>query len=211
MSFFNKREGKYGASSERDRPYLSPSFISASLVKGSFSKICALPRYVDLNEWFSLRIQAFDFFNYSNVFYHVVSEYCTASECSVMSAGPGHDYLWVDSQRRSVKIPAPQYVDYVFTWIQNIINDQNVFPTRSVSSRLRNTVRLIFKQLFRVFAHIYTAHADVIQQLSIEGHLNSLFTHFLFFGREFDLLDRKDFAPIQDLINDLDAIESSRN
>ncbi|KAJ3102290.1 Maintenance of ploidy protein mob2 [Phlyctochytrium planicorne] len=159
-----------------NRIYLSPSFISASLVKGSFSKICALPRFVDLNE------------------------------C--------HDYLWVDSQRRSVKISAPQYVDYVFTWIQNIINDQNVFPTKSAAEFPRdfvNTVRLIFKQLFRVFAHIYTAHADVIQQLSIQGHLNSLFTHFLFFGREFDLLDRKDFAPIQDLIAELDAMESTRS
>jgi hypothetical protein len=69
----------------------------------------------------------------------------------------------------------------------------------------QQTVRGIFKQLIRVFAHIYHSHYDKVLSLCQEGHFNSLFAHFVSFGREFDLLDKKDILPLQDLIDIMDG------
>jgi hypothetical protein len=50
----------------------------------------------------------------------------------------GHDttpsslsYTWINQERKSVHLPAPTYIDYVMTWIQNLLDDENVFPTKS--------------------------------------------------------------------------------
>lgn len=50
----------------------------------------------------------------------------------------------------------------------------------------------VYRQLLRVFAHIYHAHYSAILHLRSEPHFNSLFAHFLAFGREYELLDIKD-------------------
>lgn len=50
----------------------------------------------------------------------------------------------------------------------------------------------MYRQLLRVFAHIYQAHFTDILHLRIEPHLNSLFAHYLAFGAEFDVLDKKE-------------------
>jgi len=54
------------------------------------------------------------------------------------------------------------------------------------------TVKHVYRQLLRVFAHIYHSHYPQILHLRSEPHFNSLFAHFLAFGREYELLDIKD-------------------
>jgi MOB kinase activator 1 len=99
------------------------------------------------------------------------------------------------------------------TWVQNLLDDENVFPTKSGETNLRvisacnnltlttgqdfpasfpSTVKHVYRQLLRVFAHIYYAHYAQILHLRSEPHFNSLFAHFLAFGREYELLDVKD-------------------
>ena len=99
------------------------------------------------------------------------------------------------------------------TWIQNLLDDENVFPTKSgttclslgVSLRVDtptlgqefppafpSTIKHVYRQLLRVFAHLYHAHYHQILHLHTEPHFNSLFAHFLAFGREYELLDIKD-------------------
>ncbi|TPX55631.1 hypothetical protein PhCBS80983_g05164 [Powellomyces hirtus] len=153
---------------------------------------------------------AFDFFNYTNLFYGAIAEFCTPQHCPVMCAGPSTEYTWTDGQRRTIKIPAPQYVDYVMTWIQNVLNDENVFPTKSGSEfprEFQTAIRGIFKQLFRIFAHIYHHHYDKLLHVSAEGHLNTLFAHFICFAREFDLVDRKEIAPMAEFIAELEQTQ----
>ena len=41
------------------------------------------------------------------------------------------DYTWIDHSRKQVKLPAPTYIDYVMTWLQNLLDDETVFPTKS--------------------------------------------------------------------------------
>lgn len=129
------------------------------------------------------------------------------------------DYTWIDANRKRVKLPAPQYIDYVLTWVESLIKDESVFPTkagqcthllvsllhsahralasrpctgREFSPNFPSVARHIYTQLLRIFAHLYHAHYPVFLHLSSEGHLNSLFAHFLTFGREFDLLEEKE-------------------
>ena len=54
------------------------------------------------------------------------------------------------------------------------------------------TAKHVYRQLLRVFAHIYHAHYPQILHLRSEPHFNSLFAHFLAFGREYELLVIKD-------------------
>jgi Mob1/phocein family len=66
-----------------------------------------------------------------------------------------------------------------------------------------NTVKVIFKRLFRVYAHIYFSHFDKIMSLSAEAHLNTCFKHFSMFVKEFDLVDAKELQPLAHLIDNL--------
>ena len=121
----------------------------------------------------------------------------------------GVEYYWTDSSKRSLKLPAPQYIDYVMTWLQNQLLDESVFPTKAdgeFPKEFISIVRIIFKQLFRIMAHIYYSHFDKILQMSAEAHLNTLTAHLLCFIREFDLVERKELAPLQDLMDEFEAL-----
>lgn len=132
---------------------------------------------VDVNEWVAVNCSFFlsqllklfltpllytslnhkkvvDLFNNLNLFYSVVTEFCTVENNPTMSAGPGFvlflslfflpsflvnlspgarrmDYTWIDASRKRVKLPAPQYIDYVLTWVEGLIKDESVFPTKA--------------------------------------------------------------------------------
>ncbi|CAA7262927.1 unnamed protein product [Cyclocybe aegerita] len=173
--------------------YLCSPFVEAALVKGNFKTIVMLPKYVDIMEWVAVNI--FDFYTNLNEFYGVISECCTQQSCATMSAGQTLSYTWINQDRKSVHLPAPTYIDYVMTWVQNLLDDENTFPTKSGSDfppSFPSTVKHVYRQLLRVFAHIYHAHFHHLLHLRSEPHFNSLFAHFLSFGREYELLEMKD-------------------
>ncbi|KAJ7867954.1 Mob1/phocein [Mycena leptocephala] len=173
--------------------YLCSPFVEAALVKGNFKTIVMLPKYVDIMEWVAVNI--FDFYTNLNEFYGVLTEFCTQQNCPTMSAGTTLSYTWINQDRKHVHLPAPTYIDYVMTWVQNMLDDDNVFPTKSGQDfppSFPSTVKHIYRQLLRVFAHIYHAHYAQILHLRSEPHFNSLFAHFLAFGSEFELLEMKD-------------------
>jgi hypothetical protein len=76
------------------------------------------------------------------LFWGTMLEFCSAQPgCLVMNGGPGFDYYWMDSQKKSVKLPAAQYIDYVLSWVQSIVSDESQFPTRAGCSFLgRGTI-----------------------------------------------------------------------
>ncbi|TFK52181.1 hypothetical protein OE88DRAFT_1711930 [Heliocybe sulcata] len=173
--------------------FLCSPFVEAALVKGNFKPIVMLPKYVEVNEWVASNI--FDFYQNINMFYGVIAECCTQESCPAMSAGPQLNYTWINQDRKSVQLPAPTYIDFVMTWCQNLFDDETVFPTkagRDFPPTFPSTIKHVYRQLLRVFAHIYYAHYHQILHLRSEPHFNSLFAHFLAFGREYELLDIKD-------------------
>jgi hypothetical protein len=46
-------------------------------------------------------------------------------------AFPSLNYTWINQDRKAVHLPAPTYIDYVMTWVQNTLDDESVFPTKS--------------------------------------------------------------------------------
>ncbi|KAI0736331.1 Mob1/phocein [Fomitopsis betulina] len=173
--------------------YLCSPFVEAALVKGNFKHIVMLPKYADVMEWVAVNI--FDFYQNLNSFYGVLAECCTQQSCPTMCAGPNLNYTWINQDRKSVHLPAPTYIDYVMTWVQNMLDDDTVFPTKSgreFSPTFPSTVKHVYRQLLRVFAHLYYSHYTQILHLRSEPHFNSLFAHFLAFGKEYELLDIKD-------------------
>ena len=66
-----------------------------------------------------------------------------------------------------------------------------------------NIAKTILKRLFRVYAHIYHQHFQQVIKLAEEAHLNTSFKHFIFFVKQFDLVDKRELAPLQELIDKL--------
>jgi MOB kinase activator 1 len=53
--------------------------------------------------------------------------------------GHRYEYLWEDGVKfkRPTKLPAPEYVDALMNWTQNILDDENVFPNKIGPSALK--------------------------------------------------------------------------
>jgi len=173
--------------------YLSRPFSDAALVKGNFKTIVMQPKYVDPNEWVAVNI--FDFYTNLNEFYGCLTECCTQQSCPTMSAGPTLNYVWIQD-RKKVTLSAPTYIDSVMSTVQNLLDDENVFPTKDSKpfdeNTFHRTVHDVYIQLLRVFAHLYHAHYTHILHLRAEPHFNSLFAHFLAFGAQYHLFDERD-------------------
>jgi MOB kinase activator 1 len=56
---------------------------------------------------------------------------------------------------------------------------------------------------------MYHSHFDKIAALGEEAHLNTSFKHFILFVNEFQLIDKKELAPLEELIKIL--VESDKS
>jgi len=181
-------------------------YAKATLGSGNMRSAVVLPKGEDLNE--CLAVNTVDFFNEISLLYGTITEFCTPSTCSVMSAGPQYEYLWADGVKvkKPIKVSAPEYVDLLMSWVETQLNDEHIFPLQLGTPFPKNfqaIVRVIFKRLFRVYAHIYHSHFQKIVGLGAEAHLNTCFKHFIYFVHEFKLIDPKELQPLKDLIDSL--------
>lgn len=82
-------------------------------------------------------VPAVDFFNQINMLYGTITEFCTEESCPLMSAGPKYEYHWADGQtvKKPIKCSAPKYIDYLMTWVQDQLDDENLFPSKIGESR----------------------------------------------------------------------------
>ncbi|XP_004343608.2 HCCA2 protein [Capsaspora owczarzaki ATCC 30864] len=200
MSMFGWRGRRKPAAEDKKG---QAAYSTETIVTGDLQSVVMLPDGEDLNEW--LAVSLLSFFNNINMYYSVVSELCTAQTCPSMTANKT-EYQWTDDRGRRTKVPAPQYVDIVTTYIQKQLTDENVFPTKFGSQFPKDfqaIVRKIFKFLFQVLAHIYHAHSHQVVALGLEAHINTLLIHFILFAQKFKLLEASELAPLQDLIKQL--------
>jgi MOB kinase activator 1 len=119
-----------------------------------------------------------------------------------MSAGPKYEYHWADGTqvKKAIKVSAPEYVAYLMTWVEGQLTDEAIFPSKigvPFPKGFTSVVKTIFKRLFRVYAHIYHSHFEDIVALGEQAHLNTCFKHFVYFIQEFDLVDKKELAPLE--------------
>jgi MOB kinase activator 1 len=58
-----------------------------------------------------------------------------------------------------------RYVDYLMTWIQVQLDDQELFPSKigvPFPARFHKIAKTMQKRLFRVYAHIYHSHFEEV-------------------------------------------------
>ena len=66
-------------------------------------------------------------------------------------------------------------------------------------------IGVVFKRMFRIYAHVYHSHFHHIMSLGLEYHLNTCFKHFIYFVDQFKLVDAKELAPLGELIQQFRA------
>ena len=64
----------------------------------------------------------------------------------------------------------------------------------------RKHCQLIFKYLFRIYAHLYHSHFHQFVQLGAESHLNTCFRRFVVFGIQFEMVSKRELTPLAPLV-----------
>ena len=84
-----------------------------------------------------------DFFNEVSLLYGIVME----EEIPTMGPGEGFpsgfEYLWADGVKvkSPIRCSGPEYVDYVMTWVEEQINNDDIFPGSAGGSPLTRSCR----------------------------------------------------------------------
>lgn len=183
------------------------SYVEQTLGSGSaLAQAVKLPPGEDANEWLAVHIV--DFYNQINMLYGTVTEFCSPQSCPRMTATLEYEYLWQDPLHRHGKQPqsmsAPGYVEALMEWVQGFLDDETVFPVKMgvpFPKQFPLLAKTILKRLFRVYAHLYCHHFDELCELGLQTHLNTSLKHFVLFCAEFRLLDRKDYGPLDELVD----------
>lgn len=172
-----------------------------------------LPQDEDLNEW--LAVHVVDFYNQINMLYGAITEFCSPRTCPRMIATEEYEYLWQETNpsgsgqslpKRPVSLPACEYIENLMTWIQRFFDNDNIFPSKMGApfpQQFPTLVRTIFKRLFRVYAHIYCHHFHEVAELNLQSHLNTSLKHYVLFSQEFNLVQQKDYGPLEDLVGEM--------
>ena len=208
-----KKQGKRKPAKHKNKKRLELyEYAQATLGAGNIREAVKCPDGEDINEWFAVNLV--DFFNEISLIYGIVTDYCTKEHCPVMSAGPKYEYLWADGKKvpKPIKCSAPEYINALFTWVDEQINDPRIFPIEEgapfPANFRKEIIQPILKRLFRVYGHLYHHHIQKIVQLDAEAHLNTCFKHFLYFVKEFKLVSDREFAPLKNTIDGMLLMDS---
>lgn len=172
-----------------------------TLGSGNLREAVVLPPNEDKNEW--IAANTVDFFNELSLLYGLVSEEAMHTFTSPGEGfPPGFEYRWQapGTDAKPIKCSSPEYVDYVMTWVDDQINNEDIFPISENQPFPVNFVTYakdIYKRMFRIFAIVYHRHFAAIEEMDAAAHLNTCFKHFAFFCFEFDLLDEKETKALQ--------------
>ena len=148
---------------------------------------------------------------------------------SVLTAASNHSFTWLNSRYQPVEIPAYEYLTLVQRYISGKIDDGAIFPTDAAGvsfadnpafctplpdagqdwvgkrsgfpQNFMETCQTIFRQMFRVYAHLYWSHFDDMFSLNLEKGMNSCFSHFILTATTLNLLKKSDLEPMQPLID----------
>ncbi|WVZ57256.1 hypothetical protein U9M48_007661 [Paspalum notatum var. saurae] len=229
MSFFARGASSSGVYIHVQGMHLK-RHIDATLGSGNLREAVRLPVGEDLNEWLAVNtVDFFNQVNilYGTLMEFCTPATCPTMSAGPKYSTPLHfffllsflffdrayqqtqsnryEYRWADGVKikRPVEVSAPRYVEYLMDWIETMLDDEAIFPQKlgaPFPPNFRDVVKTIFKRLFRVYAHIYHSHFQMIVRLKEEAHLNTCFKHFTLFTLEFRLIDRAELAPLNELI-----------
>lgn len=158
-----------------------------------------LPSGEDLNEW--LALNTVDFFNEMSLLYGVVADSAAERFRSPGEGFPdGFEYRWADTEhKRPIRCSGSDYVEYVMTWVEGMLQNERIFPSRESEpfpAKFQGFIKTIFKRLFRVFAIMYTNHVKEMKEMEADKHLNTCFKHFIYFSSEFSLVSEVEYGAL---------------
>ncbi|NXQ32766.1 MOB1A kinase, partial [Alaudala cheleensis] len=204
----------------------------ATLGSGNLRQAVMLPDGEDLNEWIAVNtVDFFNQINmlYGTITEFCTEGSCPVMSAGPRYEYHWADGTNI---KKPIKCSAPKYIDYLMTWVQDQLDDETLFPSKiggcscvpwdgpswlshalipacpclpgvPFPKNFMSVAKTILKRLFRVYAHIYHQHFDSVMRLQEEAHLNTSFKHFIFFVQEFSLIDRRELAPLHELIEKL--------
>jgi len=133
----------------------------------------------------------------------LLEEMCTDDTCPSMNAGKYVTYAWTDGKNgRPQKLAACDYMRRLAEDAYQKLADRTLIPIDGspFPPEFRDEMKQLLKRLFRVYAHTYLQHFQIIRESGAEAHLNCCFKRFLFFVTEFNLVSRAEMSPLNDLI-----------
>jgi hypothetical protein len=212
MRRLRKRDANQQYFSTRTSPRISHIFptpddrtFSTPVRLEEAKALVRVPHGEVLEEW--LAAHCVDFYREAEALLTLVGSRCTEFSCPCMKACPEFECLWADSEgglHCPKRVSAPEYAELLMTWIEKLLNDEAVFPSstaRDFPKRFREAyVSKIMRRLFRLYAHVYHFHFDVVMDLEAADGVNDTFRRFVLFSREHALLTPKDEQPLADLI-----------
>ena len=179
----------------------------ASLKAGiDLQEAVILPPNEQLDDWLSVHVV--DFYNRISLIYASVLRFCTEQSCPIMSGGSRFEYLWADNDqyKEPTSLPAPKYMELLLDWVDQKVNDETIFPQNTdvpFPSNFRDTIKVLFKRLHRVFVHVYIHHFREVREVGLEAHVNQCYKHFYYFIVEFQLVDNRELEPLKEMTRSL--------
>jgi len=154
-------------------------------------------------EWLAVNIV--DLFNELNLLAGAISDICTETTCPTMSAG-SYAWQWADGDK--VKTPqqlsAPKYIEKLLVWVESQLADETFLPVKPGTPfppHFKKGIKVMYKRLFRIYAHVFHHHFKELAECDADAHLNHSFKHFVYFVKEFDLVEDSELEPMADLIS----------
>jgi len=185
---------------EEKKAYLEESFLKTRPNGIDLISLINKPAHLDIKEW--IATHTISLFHNINLIYGTISEYCTAETCPLMQGPCQTQYVWVEERGKKLKCTAAQYIDYVMTFCQKSISNQELFPTKYAHDFQENfwvEMKKMHRFMFNVLAHLYYAHSALIQQMDLNFHLNTIFQHFIILSRHYQLVESRDLSCLDDL------------
>jgi len=171
-----------------------------TLGSGNLRLAVELPPNEDLNEWIAANLV--DFYNEILLLYGLCQEDAEKFKAPGEGFPPGFEYRWGETNsKKPLRVSSPEYVNYVCDWVEDMLDNSEVFPTLEEDPFPDNFVdwyaKPLFSKIFRVFAIMYHRHFHIFEELEAVAHLNTCFKHFFFFVYHFSLVDEKEFGVLE--------------
>lgn len=159
-----------------------------------------LPRGASESLWIDIHVV--DFVNEVATMWSLVEATCS-TRCgeAQMSAGTRRLYTY-----DGCVLCAVDYARRALAEARETIDDAKVFPVDEDTDyppEFSREAKLIVTRLFHIYAHIYHAHFSALVALRCDQVVNELFRRFVLFALEFDLIDRFELEPLDELIRNL--------
>ena len=96
---------------------------------------------------------------------------------SAFLSGNSNISVWRIFLQTATTVPAPVYIALLFDWVDELIEDDTVFPKTDDQQFPQDFVKKyatkMFTRLFRVFTHIYYSHFGDLETLSAVPHADT--------------------------------------